>query len=208
MNVQVVMVFGLALAWAPLSVTAQEEVPPDTVGILQAIQLPDLTEILRQRGVPTEEIAAAIEGARRRGVPPGEMTGVLEETAESVEQTGPIENFGAFVEQQLAAGLRGRELAEAIRAEHGRRGIGPGQRLESRGRGSAGEGMRPPEADRGRGMPGGVPADTMADTTGRRDPSVDRGRRGRPDTLSDRRRRDTVPDTSGVGVTSPKGGPR
>lgn len=204
MNVQGVLVIGLALAWAPSSVAAQEEVPTDSAGILQAIQLPDLAEILRERGVPTEEIAAAMEGARRRGVPPGEMTGVLEETAETVEQTGPIENFGAFVEQQLAAGLRGRELAEAIRAEHGRRGIGPGERLESRGRGSAGEGRRPPEAGRGRGMP----ADTMADTTGRRDPSVDRGRGGRPDTLPDRRRRDTVPDTSGVGVTNPTGGPR
>lgn len=204
MNVQGVLVIGLALAWAPSSVAAQEEVPSDSVGILQAIQLPDLAEILRERGVPTEEIEAAIEGARRRGVPPGEMTGVLEETAETVEQTGPIENFGAFVEEQLASGLRGRELAEAIRAEHGRRGIGPGERLESRGRGSAGEGRRPPEAGRGRG----VPADTMADTTGRRDPSVDRRRGGRPDTLPDRGRRDTVPDTSGVGVTSPTGGPR
>lgn len=182
MNVQGALMIGLVLVWAPLSVAAQEEAPPDTIGILKAIRLPDLTEILRERGVPTEEIAAAIEGARRRGVPPGEMTGVLEETAESVERTGPIENFGAFVEEQLAAGLRGRELAEAIRAEHGRRGIGPGERLESRGRGSEGEGRRPPEADRRRG--------------------------GRPDTLSDRRRRDTVPDTSDIGVTSPKGGPR
>lgn len=204
MNVQAVLVIGLALAWAPFSVAAQEEVPTDSAGILQAIQLPDLTEILRERGVPAGEIEETIAGARQRGVPPGEMTGVLEETAETVEQTGPIENFGAFVEQQLAAGLRGQELAEAIRAEHAQRGIGPGERLESRGRGSAGEGRRPPEAGRGRA----VPADTMADTTGRRDPSVDRRRGGRPDTLPDRRRRDTVPDTSGVGVTSPKGGPR
>lgn len=209
MNVQcVLLVIGLTLAWGPFPVVAQEEAPPDSASILQAIQLPDLAEILRERGVPTEEIEATMEGARQRGVPPGDMAGVLEETAEAVEQTGPIENFGAFVEQQLDAGLRGRELAEAIRAEHARSGIGPGERLESRGRGSEGEAGPPPEAGRGRGMRGAVPADTMADTTGRRGPSMDRSQRGRPDTLPDRGRRDTVPDTSGIGVRSGTGGPR
>lgn len=110
---------------------AAQDVVQEGADILQAILLPRVSEILRERGVPVEEVESAIEGARRSGVAPSEATAVFQEAVVSVEQNGPIENFGGFVQQQLERGLRGRELADAIRAEHAARGIGRGQRLES-----------------------------------------------------------------------------
>ena len=197
----------LVLVAAPL--TAQENtVPPteatDPASILQALDLPRVAEILRQRGVPTEEIEAAIESARQRAVPPEEMAGVMEETAETVDETGPIEGFGAFVQERLAEGLRGRELAEAIRAEHARRGIGPGNRLdrrgppEGRGPGMRGEGMPDTMGPPGRpGMQGrrGGPPDSM------RGGPPDSVRRGPPDSVQGGR-----PDTAGGGPPGRGGG--
>lgn len=188
----VLILVALALVQHPAAAqeepTAQEET--GSTAILEAIRLPEIAEGLRERGVPVEEIEAAMRGAREGDVPPGEMTGVLEETAESVDETGPIENFGAFVQDRLAAGLRGRDLAEAIRTEHARRGIGQGRMLESRGRGAGGppgqagrDRMRPDSAMGPGGMgPGGMMGDSMADTAGRRGPPMGAGQRGgRPD---------------------------
>ena len=136
---------GLVTISQPL---AAQDVVQEGADILQAILLPRVSEILRERGVPVEEVESAIEGARRSGVAPSEATTVFEAAVVSVEENGPIENFGGFVQQQLERGLRGRELADAIRAEHAARGIGRGQRLESA---RPGERRGGPPADR----PGG-----------------------------------------------------
>ena len=45
--------------------------------------------------------------------------------AEARDEQPAEESFGAFVRAQREAGLRGRELAEAIRAEHVHRGHAP-----------------------------------------------------------------------------------
>ena len=176
---------------------AQDAVPDstpadsaDVQSILRALDLPNVADILRERGVPNEEIEAAIEGARQQDVEPGEMADAMEAASESAEENGPIENFGAFVQTQLESGLRGRELAEAIRAEHARRGIGPGNRIQGRGGPPAGrgpgsdsmaeEGRRggPPEG-RGPGAArGGPDADSLAEEGRRGGPP---GNRGRPD---------------------------
>lgn len=183
----------LALAVVlPLSAQETETVAQDSTArpdsmILRALRLPNVAEILRQRGVPVEQIEAAMEGARERTVPAGEMTNVMEETAESVEENGPIENFGAYVQEQLAAGLRGRELAQAIRAEHARRGIGKGRKLESR---------RGPPEGRGQGMQGRG----KLDSTGR--PGMQGRRGGPPDSM-----RGGPPDSARGGRPDSMGGP-
>lgn len=214
MTVKHVTLAVLAVAWAWQPALAQEpaqaqDAPRDSANILEAIRLPALAEALRERGVPVEEIEAAITGASERDVAPGEMSGVFEETAETVDETGPIENFGAYVQEQLRAGLRGRDLAEAIRAEHQRRGIGQGNKLESRGHGPPGE-RGPAAAERGRGNQpgaaagqrgqGGSQPDEVADTSARGGPPADRGQ--------GRQQRDTVPDTSGQGPGGGNGGGR
>jgi hypothetical protein len=138
------------LSVSPPAVTPAlgQDVTQEATDILRAILLPRVSEILREQGVPAEEVEVAIESARQRGVRPGETTGVFEETARVVAERGPIENFGGFVQAQLDRGLRGRALAEAIRAEHAARGIGRGERIDSDR-----PGARP---GRGRGPPDGA----------------------------------------------------
>ena len=60
-----------------------------------------------------------------------------------------MDNFGAFVQSRLDAGLRSRALAQAIRQEHSRRGIG---KSRVRGQGPAPASER---AQAGRGGQGG-----------------------------------------------------
>jgi len=99
--------------------------------ILQAILLPRSTAEARKEGVPEEEVKTAIQTAWEKRVPPAETKEVFDKTTESVRENGPIDNFGAFVQSQLNAGLRGRDLAAAIHAEHAHRGIGKGKKLKS-----------------------------------------------------------------------------
>ncbi len=72
----------------------------------------------------------------KQSVPAEEAAGILEAESKAAAEHGPTDNFGAFVQAQLASGKRGRELAAAIRAEHQARGKG-----------------RPADAGRGRGNP-------------------------------------------------------
>lgn len=136
MAMKSVLLAGTVLALVATSAAGQEA-KRDSVDILEAIRLPAVSETLRQSGIPPEEVKAAVDGAKAKGVPAGAISEVLRQTARTVEENGPIDNFGAFVQEQLAAGLRGRDLAAAIHAEHARRGIGKGKNAESRGRGRA-----------------------------------------------------------------------
>lgn len=118
---------------------AQQTPVPSTEASLIAnvLNLPFAVEAARRVGIPTGTIWAVLDSLRRRRVPAADAEQILRGEVEAVEKGGPRENFGAFVNAQLARGLRGRELAAAIHAEHARRGIGQG-----RGRG--------PDADKGK----------------------------------------------------------
>lgn len=172
---------------APGTAIAQQDTT-QSGDILRTILLPRVSEILRERGVPAEEVEAAVIGARRRGVPPEDAVGIFEEAAASVGENGPIDNFGAFVQEQLDRGLRGRELSAAIRAEHARRGIGKGRKLPGKGRDEPG---RMQERESG------------PDSSGRPD-TVDAARRRGPGTAGRR-----PPDSTATGgrrPTAPQGG--
>lgn len=185
MNTRFTLLCCLAIGLTAQPAVAQDP-PPDSASILQTILLPTAAEALRELGVPTEEIESVVAGARERRVPPSETAVILQDAAQTVDEHGPIDNFGAFVQEQLQSGLRGRELAEAIRAEHARRGIGKGRKLESHARGpddrgpAAGAGR--PGGERGpaaAGNRGGPPRpDEVQDTTTR-----PRGRAQRRDTI-------------------------
>jgi len=64
-------------------------------------------------------------------VPAGSLAELFAEENDAIRKHGRIDNFGAFVQEKLAAGLRGRELAAAIHAEHAARGIGKGRPAEA-----------------------------------------------------------------------------
>ena len=119
------------------------EVGDSLPGILWALQLPTLLTEARQAGVTEVVVREALEEFRRRGLPAEEAAQVLGEEIAAVHAGAPKDNFGGFVGRQLDAGLRGRALADAIRAEHQARGIGRPGGHEPPGRGAKPKGGRP-----------------------------------------------------------------
>jgi hypothetical protein len=143
----------LAMWWLGVALAAE----PDPVA---AADLPARAEALRKAGVKPEEVKEALRAVREAGLPASEARDVLDESADAVEENGSVDNFGAFVREQVRAGKRGQELAEAIHAEHRERGMGKGHgKGPPEGRGPDGE--KGPPDEKGRKGPGGVerPAD-------------------------------------------------
>jgi len=119
--------------------------------LLKATQLPKKAEEVREKGVPEGEMKEALEAAKAKGVGAGEMADLTDEQSKAIDQHGRIDNFGSFVKSKLNEGLRGRELAAAIRAEHAKRGKGPKSKAEgAKGNDKAGKGAKPakPEVDK------------------------------------------------------------
>jgi hypothetical protein len=92
--------------------------------ILALIDLPTKAQALRNKGVDKREVKEALRAARGRKLKAKETRDLLAESDKAVDEHGRIDNFGAFVKGKLESGLRGRELAAAIRAEHQARGKG------------------------------------------------------------------------------------
>jgi hypothetical protein len=130
---------ALSVAWG---IPRQSQLPDWVRQVLVAAQLPVVTTSARQEGATSGEIRAILEAMRTAGVPAYQATALIDTARAARREYGPVDNFGAFVQAQLAAGKRGQELAAAIRAEHARQGKGNPAR--------AGKG-RPPRAH---GTPG------------------------------------------------------
>jgi hypothetical protein len=114
----------------------------------EAIELPREAKELRDLGVPSDEVRTALQAARAKRMKGSEARALMREGRSAAGETGPVDNFGAFVQARLDEGLRGQDLAAAIRAEHQARGIGKGKRIE--------RGDRPPEAGQRPGAPEGM----------------------------------------------------
>ena len=100
---------------------------PDWVNqLLTAARLPVATAEARRDGVASTDIRAVLDAMIRSKVPAYEATAVIDTARVVHHEQGPVDNFGAFVQSQLAAGKRGPALAAAIRAEHARQGKGKG----------------------------------------------------------------------------------
>jgi hypothetical protein len=143
-------------------------------------QLPEVTREARQLGVPESDIRAIFNTARERRVPAGELTEIWIGENASIREHGPVDNFGAFVQERLRQGLRGRDLAAAIRAEHAARGKGKGA-------------IKNPNASvggRGRGHGSGGDDDDDRGRSGDHDDDDDKG-------SDDRGRSDKAPGKSG-----------
>ena len=135
----------LFLALAAVFATAPVQQPGDGLaGILAALQLPALVTEARGAGITEATLRGVLGGLLRRGLPADDAVMVLREEVDAVQAGGPKDNFGAFVQQHLDAGLRGRALAEAIRAEHQRMGIGRAGGRGPQGRDTAKTGRRKP----------------------------------------------------------------
>lgn len=92
--------------------------------LLKAIQLPQIAEMARKAGINPEELKTILQQGKNDKIPAKDMEETLDEGIKAQKEHGPIDNFGAFVQSKLKEGLRGRELAKAIHAEHAARGKG------------------------------------------------------------------------------------
>jgi hypothetical protein len=129
MSMRILSTLALFFLAAP-AVQVEDPVP----AIVWALRLPALVTEARQSGIADTAVRAVLDEFRRRGLGADEAAQVVREEVDAVQAGGPKDNFGAFVHQQLEAGLRGRALAKAIRAEHEARGIGHPKRGTGQGR--------------------------------------------------------------------------
>jgi hypothetical protein len=138
----------LAAFWSsPLA----SQTPDWIIRIQAAADLPVSTAKARIEGTPSDEIRKILEIMLGAKVPADEACNVIDEERAARREHGPVDNFGAFIQSQLQAGLRGRELAAAIRSEHAAPGKGR-MKTEGRGDGRGGDNRRAGQADgRGRG---------------------------------------------------------
>jgi hypothetical protein len=102
--------------------------------LLLALRLPAFVTEARQAGVTEAAVQELLNVFRGRGLPAAEAAVVIREEVDAVKAGGSRDNFGQFVQRQLDAGLRGRALAEAIRAEHRARGQGRPEGRQPQGR--------------------------------------------------------------------------
>ena len=148
----------LLLIAAPVLAIAQEETETAAeesllTKIQKAAELIKTSREAREAGIPEEDVKDVLEGARERGLSAEETEAVLAESTAAVEESGPVDNFGAFVQARLDEGLRGQDLAAAIHEEHRQRGKGKGHgksKMKENGRkgGPKDKGNRPEKADR------------------------------------------------------------
>ena len=137
----------VALAVVATPGWAQQQPAPTDSGIWSILKLPQTVEQGRQAGIPSGTIWGVLDSLRRRNVPAEDAEQIVRDEVDAVKAGAPKENFGATVNALLARGLRGRELADAIHAEHARRGIGQGRgqrqdQVKNQGKGN-GKGRRP-----------------------------------------------------------------
>ena len=92
---------------------------PPKRDILAAIALPKAAEDVRREGVSATDVGKLIDILLGKHVPPDDARQILITERDVARNHGPVGNFGAVVQSKLDQGLRGRELADAIRAEHG-----------------------------------------------------------------------------------------
>ncbi len=91
---------------------------------IRAEDLPARAQALRDGGVDADEVRQALMAAMEARLSAAAAASLLDASLGPVQEHGPVPAFGAFIKEQLDAGLRGEELASAIQAEHAKRGIG------------------------------------------------------------------------------------
>ncbi len=98
--------------------------------ILAVLGIPARAEEIRQAGVPDSSVRSVLDILRAKQLPAKDVEDILVVERDAAREHGPTDNFGAFVQSRLDRGLRGRDLAAAIRAEHAARGKGKGYSKE------------------------------------------------------------------------------
>ena len=104
----------LSLALLVAGPALADEKGADSAEVRAALELPAKAQVLRAEGVEDAEVKKALDGAKERKVKASEAGEALDGAADAVREHGPVDNFGAFVQEQLES----REVL-VIRAEPG-----------------------------------------------------------------------------------------
>lgn len=120
-----------ALAAAALAAPLAAQTPDDDAAkqrqrVEAIFGVPQRAEEARQAGVPDSTIRSIMKIFGQEKVAAEDVVVILSAERDAVRAGGSKDNFGAFVQRQHAAGLRGRELSAAIHAEQVRRGMKKG----------------------------------------------------------------------------------
>jgi hypothetical protein len=126
------MLLTIAMAGA-----TRAQAPASAAQLINAGRLPVSANAARREGASDSDVRSVLDAMRAAKVPANEARDILDTARAVRRQHGPVDNFGAFVQTKLAAGLRGRQLAAAIRAEHVAHGKGGGPAANAPGRGRA-----------------------------------------------------------------------
>ena len=126
--------------------------------LLSVLDLPLKAHAAREAGIPKEEVSEALDAAKAKQVPAADAAAVLAEATDATKRDGTIDNFGGFVAEKLDSGLRGKELSDAIHAEHQARGMGkPDGKAMPEHAGGPPEGKGKPVGEQGGEHAGGPP---------------------------------------------------
>lgn len=153
---------ALSFCWTS---AAAAQVPEWVTQVLKAAQLPVTAAEARNEGVADSTLRTVLEAMKTANVPADEAKDMLDTARAMNREHGPVDNFGAFVQSKLQAGLRGRELAAAIRAEHVARGKGHAKGADK----GAGAGQAKGQSD------------AKAAGKAKADSAAERAKAGRPD---------------------------
>lgn len=157
---------------SPAAQPASQDAAAKRERLLRAAKLPREAQECRRKGVPDDDMKHALRAARGKGLKADEISDITAEQRRAIDDHGPVDNFGAFVQSKLDEGLRGRDLAAAIRAEHAKRGKGKGfkpvkdQKVKqdktvepgddtTRAKGKARDDSTRPQNEKGKGKGGG-----------------------------------------------------
>lgn len=163
MRTALIALCALAIGAPPL--VAQESIVPVSTPVLPTFErlrlaglLPLRADEVRRAGVHDSTVRRVLEIFRVNAVGPVLADEILATERDAARRHGPTDNFGAFVQRQLATGARGQGLAQAIWAEHRARGRGHGQnqgpqikndiRDSTPGQGQSGRDRRPSQGPR------------------------------------------------------------
>jgi hypothetical protein len=180
----------LGLAAPALSDAAPAEASAEVdlqARIMLSLNLPTLAHELRVKGAAEGEVTATVSAFRVKEVAAFETAEVLLATVKAVDDKGPIENFGAFVKEQLADGKRGKDLADAIHAEHEKRGIGKGRKLGHFKSKKKDKGHDKPHDDEGKHKGHDKPHDDEGKHKGHDKPHDDKGKHKGHDKKKDKK---------------------
>ncbi|MCA9312482.1 MAG: hypothetical protein KDA21_14810 [Phycisphaerales bacterium] len=97
----------------------------DGEALKKAADLPMKAQELRDSGLDADQVVATLDAAKEAKLGAGETADLLGAAAPLVKEHGPVDNFGDLVKDKISEGLRGEDLAAAIKAAHEHKGKGP-----------------------------------------------------------------------------------